>query len=241
MAPIKRVTIPRLELLAATIGARLATSIVKELEQKDITLFFWGDTSAVIAWIKRDDHCGVFVWNRVQEIRDLTSKESWRHVPGVINPADLPSTGCTVHQLIQSRWWEGPDWLKLPAKDWPSRERQPDEEIVEQERRKGIVSSLLCKQDQTDWYYTFTRNYYKIVRVLAWVLRFVNSCRKTRAKQCSAKVVWSEIMFTEMCVIRYMQKEAFAGPQDERISRLCPYMDKEGIIRLRTKVVERTD
>jgi len=242
VAPVKTVTIPRLELLAATIGTRLATSIVKELEQKDIALFFWSDSSAVITWIKRDDQWAVFVWNRVQEIRNLTSKDSWRHVPGVMNPADLPSRGCTVHQLIQSRWWEGPDWLKLPAQDWPSGEPQPDEEIVEQERRKGTVSSLLCKEDQTDWYYAFSRNYDKTLRVLAWVLRFVNSCRKTRAKQGSGKVVqWKEILFAEKCVIRYVQEESFARPQDERISHLCPYMDNEGIIRLRTKVVERTD
>jgi hypothetical protein len=48
-------------------------------------------------------------------------------------------------------------------------------------------------------------------------------------------------MFAEKFVIRYVQQEAFAGPQDERISRLRPYMDNEGIIRLRAKVVERTD
>ena len=163
-------------------------------------------------------------------------------MPGVMNPADLPSRGCTVHQLIQPRWWEGPDWLKLPAQDWPSGEPQSDEEIVEQERRKGIVSSLLCKEDQTDWYYAFSRNYNKILRVLAWVLRFVNSCRKTRANQGSGKAVqWEEILFAEKCVIRYVQKESFAGPQDERIFHLCPYTDNEGIIRLRTKVVERTD
>jgi hypothetical protein len=112
---------------------------------------------------------------------------------------------------------------------------------VEQEGRKGIVPSLLRKEGQTDWCYKFSRNY-KIVRVLAWILRFVNSCRKTRAKQGSGNVVhWKDIMFAEKCVIRYVQKEAFAGPQDERISRLCHYMDKEGIIRLRTKVAERTD
>ena len=107
---------------------------------------------------------------------------SLRHVPGVMNLADLPSRGCTVQQLLQTGWWEGPAWLKLPAKDWPSGEPQPDEEIVEQERRKCIVSSLLCKEGQTDWYYAFSRNYDKIVRVLAWVLRFVNRCRKVRAR-----------------------------------------------------------
>jgi hypothetical protein len=148
VAPVKAITIPKLELLAATIGTRLATSIVKELEQKDITLSFWSDSSTVIAWIKRDDHWSVFVWNRVQDIRELASKESWRHVPGVMNPADLPSRGCTVPQLLQTRWWKGPAWIKRPAEDWPSGEPQSDEAIVEQGRRKGIVSSLLCEESQ---------------------------------------------------------------------------------------------
>jgi hypothetical protein len=74
VAPVKAVTIPRLELLAAIIGARLATSIIKELEQRNITLSFWSDSSTEIAWMKRDDHWGVYVWNREQEIRELTSK-----------------------------------------------------------------------------------------------------------------------------------------------------------------------
>lgn len=184
-----------------TTGTRLATSIVKELEQKDITLSFWSDSSTVITWIKRDDNWGVFIWNQVQEIRELTSTESWRHVPGVMNPAYLPRRGCTV-QLLQTRWWEGPAWLKQPAEDWPLGEPQPDEEVVEEERKKGIVSSLLCKEGQADWYYTFSCNYDKIVRILAWVLRFVNRCRKVGVKQGSGKVLQWEIMLAEKCVIR---------------------------------------
>ena len=147
VSPLKQLTIPRLELLAATIGARLAVSVKKEIEQGNPSLFFWSDSSTVIAWIQREDSCGVFVWNRIQEIRSLTTIEAWRHVPGAMNPADLPSHGCSVRQLLDSESWEGPPWLKLLPEDWPSGESQPDEDLVMQERRTGIVSSLLCKSD----------------------------------------------------------------------------------------------
>jgi len=90
--------------------------------------------------------------------------------------------------------------------------------------------------------YAFFRNYDKIVRVLSWVLRFVNRCRKIKAKQGSGKVVWwEEIMLAEKCIIRFIQRESFTGPQDERVSHLCPYIDSEGIIRNRTKILGRMD
>jgi hypothetical protein len=89
--PLKQLTIPSLELLAATIEARLAVSVKKKIDRDKASLFFWRDSSTVIAWIKREYSSGVFVWNRIQEIRSLTTREAWRHVPGAMNPADLPS------------------------------------------------------------------------------------------------------------------------------------------------------
>jgi len=56
VSPLKQLTIPRLELLAATIGARLAASVKKEVEQGNPSLFFWSDPSTVITWIQREDH-----------------------------------------------------------------------------------------------------------------------------------------------------------------------------------------
>jgi hypothetical protein len=124
VSPLKQLTIPRLKLLDATIGAGLAVSVKKETEQSKPSLFFWSDSYTVIAWIQKEDSCGVFLWNRIQEIRSLTTKEAWRHVPCAMNPVDLPSRGCSVRQLLDSKWWEGPPWFKLPPEDWPSGESQ---------------------------------------------------------------------------------------------------------------------
>ena len=116
-------------------------------------------------------------------------------MPGAKNPAYLTSRGCSVRDLLDSKWWEAPPWLQLPPEDWPSGESQPVENLVMQERRKGIVSSLLCKSDHADWYYIFSKDYDRIVRVLAWVLRFVSGCRKQRIGQCMGKILqYKEIL-----------------------------------------------
>jgi hypothetical protein len=89
------------------IRARLAVSVKKEIEQGKPSLFFWSDSSTVIAWIQREDSWGVFVWNRIQEICRVKTKEAWHHVLGAMNPADLPRRGCSVRQILDSKWWEG--------------------------------------------------------------------------------------------------------------------------------------
>ena len=116
----KPTSIPRLELLAATIGARLTNQILKALDFKDVTAYYWTDSSTVVARINRQDNWSVFVSNRVKEIRDISESKQWRHIPGPQNPADLPSRGCTVNQLLASRWWEGPEWLKENRENWPT-------------------------------------------------------------------------------------------------------------------------
>ncbi|XP_021947122.1 uncharacterized protein LOC110845069 [Folsomia candida] len=55
VAPIKQVSIPRLELLACTIGARLTTLVKKVLSMEEGKTFFWSDSSTALAWIRGDD------------------------------------------------------------------------------------------------------------------------------------------------------------------------------------------
>ncbi|UYV78535.1 hypothetical protein LAZ67_16001928 [Cordylochernes scorpioides] len=105
VAPLKKLTIPRLELLACLIGARLAANVIQDLEFEEIPRFYWTDSTNALCWIQREDNWAAFVMNRVKEIHNLSSPESWRHIPGRLNPADIPSRGCSAESLKETRWW----------------------------------------------------------------------------------------------------------------------------------------
>lgn len=75
IAPVERPTIPRLELLAATIGTRLWNSIKKASNFEGAAVFFWSDSTTVLAWIHRDKSWNTFIYNRVKEIRSLSNAD----------------------------------------------------------------------------------------------------------------------------------------------------------------------
>ncbi|GFQ96999.1 uncharacterized protein TNCT_692381 [Trichonephila clavata] len=72
VAPVQRPTIPRLELLGATIGARIASTILETLNSP-LKTYFWTDSMTVLGWITNSEPWNTFVGNRVREIRELTT------------------------------------------------------------------------------------------------------------------------------------------------------------------------
>ncbi|GFU70713.1 integrase_H2C2 domain-containing protein [Trichonephila clavipes] len=112
IAPLKPLSIPRLELMACNVGVRLVNSLMKALNFPNLKITFWSDLSTALWWIKEQGNWYVFVSNRVKEIRLLTKTHSWKHAPWNMNPADLLSRGCSPYKLLKSKWWEGPAWLK---------------------------------------------------------------------------------------------------------------------------------
>lgn len=90
MAPLKPLSMPRLELQAALISARLASNIKSDQKFKIDKEYYWSDSITVLSWLKSDARrYRQFVAVRVGEILELTSVSEWRWVPKKFNVADL--------------------------------------------------------------------------------------------------------------------------------------------------------
>ena len=106
-----------------------------DLETQDEQVHCWTDSMCVLYWIHNNRLWKQFVNHRVQEIHKLTDKHIWRHCPGVMNLADLPSRGMNASELTNSRlWWHGPAFLQLPREMWPIDELITSNDTINRER-----------------------------------------------------------------------------------------------------------
>ena len=120
LAPLKTLTIPRLELQAATLATRQDALLRRELDVELEPSQFWTDSTIVLQYIfNQERRFHTFVANRVAEIRGKSEVEQWHHVSTKDNPADDASRGVTAGSLRLSRWQHGPAFLLESPKAWP--------------------------------------------------------------------------------------------------------------------------
>jgi hypothetical protein len=245
LAPIdkkktKRVTIPRLELLGCLVGSRLTNSIQRALETQDIPTIYWCDSTTALSWIRKDEDWGTFVGNRVREIRSLSNEKQWRFVPGALNPADLPSRGCSPKELLESRWWEGPQWLKQPEEFWPRATEIHDVDEIKSELRKTVRPALNVSEIPPPKFSTYLKN----VRVSAWIRRFINLCRMKKKDRVKYQEDYPYLRFRELRqgeldIIQEIQKRH--NLKDKKFSYLTLDKGEDGLIHVKTRLTYKDD
>ena len=129
-APIRHMTIPKVEIQAAVYGVRLRKQILNEHDVRIDKIYHWTDSSTVLRWLQAaHKKQQVFVANRAAEILENSSMDQWRHVKGVENPADSGTRGMSIEGLKESVWLNGPAWLQAD-------ERKGAKDVVPSERTR---------------------------------------------------------------------------------------------------------
>ena len=191
LAPIKSVTIPRLELSAAVVAARLDQICRQELTYNIDQSQFWTDSTCVLRYIENfDKRYHTFVANRFATIHEISAPEQWSHVSTELNPADNASRGVSADAL--QRWISGPEFLTQPPETWPqssayhSREIPDDDPEVKRESYSSQAtngeSSLIPPITEIFKKYS---NWQQLRKMVAWVLRYKTKLKERYTRQTS--------------------------------------------------------
>lgn len=90
LAPLRPMTVPRLELSAAVLAAQLDRTVREELDIPINQSTFWSDSTCVLQYIRNQSkRFHTFVANRLSVIHENSAPHQWRHVSSELNPEGL--------------------------------------------------------------------------------------------------------------------------------------------------------
>lgn len=221
LAPIKTISIPRLELSAAVVAVRLHKLILDELDLKVNKTVFWTDSVSTIQYIRnKKKRFKTFIANRLAIIHDVTEPADWKYIPSEINPADLASRGIQPSEKSKLKYWlEGPEFLKSKDNHFPA---QPE--------NLAPIDENDCELKRTTLFNT-TRNgvtelihrhssWHSLKKSFAWLLRYKQFCCKTYLRRTvslpTGRITTKELEHAEVEILKHEQREAY----DKELRRL---------------------
>ncbi|XP_028982447.1 uncharacterized protein LOC107045292 [Diachasma alloeum] len=225
VAPLKRLAIPRLELTAALLLAKLTKYVKDQLHLTNATTYLWTDSSVTLTWISsHSSRWKEFVKNRVALIQELTQQAHWRLVPGKENPADWPP------------------WLHQDRSSWPTHALEKDLS-ADLEEKPGVLLHVkahpIALWNLVDRFSSFNR----LLRVTAICRRFIARLRKTPNSSLRYPLTLGDLEEARILWIKLTQAAHFkdqlrAISRGERFSKshpltkLTPFIDRQGVLRI---------
>ncbi|XP_062541591.1 uncharacterized protein LOC134209611 [Armigeres subalbatus] len=218
-------------------------------------MVFWTDSRTALAWIMADPRSyRQFVSFRVGEILEHTTASEWRWVPSKSNPADEATKwGSGPYFDPNSKWFHGPDFLRLPEEEWP----HPKEPVMvtTEEMRASILHH--CSFEPVIDFDRFS-SWDRLLRATAFALRFVRNTTKMHPKY-TGQLQQSELRAAETTICKLVQYDSYpdeiaalsnkvpnetgqeAIGKHSSIYRLMPIMDDNGLLRERGRIGAAAD
>lgn len=245
VAPLRKLSIPRLELLAAVLLADLKCSVsfaLKDLYQID-KMIAWSDSTVALTWIKScPSRWKTFVANRTSSIQEKIPPDCWRHVPTGDNPADHGSRGMLPADLTRCEsWWAGPSWLSRPESEWPKSIPEFDGSAVDEQKILTLFTAI--NADFVDNILSRFSSFRRLVNVLAYCFRYLHNLKNPNSKLTGEALSSSETKFVIRFLVSHVQERVFAteirnvlknsiNSLPKAIRKLCPFLDHDGLLRV---------
>ncbi|XP_077270949.1 uncharacterized protein LOC143902120 [Temnothorax americanus] len=239
VAPVRQVTLPRLELTAADLLTSLTDHTRSTLRLFTAPTFLWSDSQVTLKWIQgHASRWKTYVANRVARIQQRLPDAQWRHVPGRDNPADCASRGIAPGELLEHPlWWTGPAWLREDRAHWPSGDLVMSDADLPEQRVAAHVATEKIKEEP-EMLLRFS-SLHRLLRVTSWCLRW----RRTASRTTALTLQSTEINDALLLWLRVVQglhftTEITALSSNRTVSHrsslasLSPFLDDHGVLRV---------
>ncbi|KAL6726225.1 hypothetical protein Aduo_008217 [Ancylostoma duodenale] len=205
LSPLKStLTIPRLELSAITLGAKLLKHLRSNLDIPIEQTFIWSDSNVALTWIKSKNTLPLFTQNRIKSVKENAFDAVLRYVPGDSNPADVESRGVAIQNLIPyDSWWRGPEFLLQTQNHWPTDISSENDQINCHVKKDKILSPIPELLLQPKRFSSWQRLLRVIFHVLLFVVKKSPKAKKHLGESKSALYGKAEVILFRLAQLQY--------------------------------------